>query len=73
MFYNLNIYDLEIKTKQTTKYTHILNSTERNEWCLKTEKELYTINIFRYMKLILDVEDKYHYLYKYMVIKCKQL
>ena len=30
----------------------MLNSTERIEYCLKIEKELYTIKIFRYMKLI---------------------
>ena len=28
--------------------------TERIEYCLKIEKELYTIKIFRYMKLILE-------------------
>ena len=35
----------------------MLNSTERNEECLKIEKELYTINVYRYMKLILYTLD----------------
>ena len=35
----------------------IRNSTERNEKCSKIEKELYKINIFRYMNLILYTLD----------------
>ena len=52
------------KTKQTTRYTHILNSTERNEQCLKIEKELSTINKFRYT--IYCYEYKHLYLIKHL-------
>ena len=46
----------------------MLNRAERNGECLKIEKELYTINIFRYMKLMLhtlDVKINITILYKY--------
>ena len=41
----------EISISSTEK--RVIKPSQRNEGCLKIEKELYTIDIFRHMKLIL--------------------
>ena len=53
----IGLTELSLRLNQKVRsnsYTHILNSTKRIKYCLKIEKELYTIKIFRYMKVILE-------------------